>query len=192
MTYRILVTTDFSPPSDYALHYALGMLSRTTGAELHIGHVVASSRTKLEQDERLYRDAQERLRAVVAGTQAPAENAEGTVEREIIHHVRLAQDATAAIEQLALDVGADVVVVGTHQRRGIDRLVLGSVAEALLRRGRVPLLVARPAAYEGMERTPGLDPALPGAKLHDARRDLADSTVRFSWTGSSKHIAGLL
>lgn len=192
MTYRILVTTDFSPPSDYAVHYALGMLSRTTGAELHIAHVVASSRTKLEQDERLYRDAQERLRSFIQATQSSGADSGEVVHREIIQHVRLAQDATAAIEQLALDVAADVVVVGTHQRRGIDRLVLGSVAEALLRRGRVPLLVARPAAYEGMERTPGLEPALSGAKLHDASRDIADSTVRFSWTGSSKHIAGLL
>jgi nucleotide-binding universal stress UspA family protein len=191
MTYRILVTTDFSPPSDYAVHYALAMLSRTSGAELHIAHVVLSSRTNIEQDERLFRDAQDRLRSFIEATQAGA-SGDGAVKRDVIHHVRLARDATAAIEQLALDVAADVVVVGTHQRRGIDRLVLGSVAEALLRRGRVPLLVARPSAFDGMERTPTPDAALPGARLHDASRDIADSTVRFSWTGSSKHIAGLL
>src|SRR5215216_5695288 len=79
MTYRILVTTDFSPPSDYAVHFALGMLSRTTGAELHIGHVVASSRTHIEQDERLLRDAQDQLRSFIEATQAGA-NSDGSVK----------------------------------------------------------------------------------------------------------------
>lgn len=192
MTYRILVTTDFSPPSDYALHYALGMMSRTTGAELHIAHVVVdgSSRADVAQDERLMREGQARLTKVVEGTQGGG--SEPRIEREIVCHVRLARDATTAIEQLALDVGADVVVVGTHQRRGIDRLVLGSVAEALLRRGRVPLLVARPSAFEGMTPSPKIDPARPGAKLHDGRYDHEPPSIRALWTGSPKHIAGLL
>lgn len=191
MTYRILVTTDFSPPSDYALHYALAMLSRTTGAELHIAHIVvdASSHADVAQDERLMREGQARLEKLVAGTQGVGPE---RVEREVVYHVRLARDAVGAIEQLALDVGADVVVVGTHQRRGIDRLVLGSVAEALLRRGRVPLLVARPSAFEGMTPSPKIDPARPGAKLHDGRYDHEPPSIRALWTGSPKHIAGLL
>ncbi len=193
-TYRILVTTDFSPPSDYAVRYALAMLGRTDGAELHIAHVVVdgASRAAIDVDERLLREAQERLRAFVETTRGAVDDGETAIERPIVHHVRLASDATTAIEQLALDVEADVVVCGTHQRRGIDRLVLGSVAEALLRRGRVPLLVARPSAFDGMARTPKPDPAVPGAKLHDPRRDVMESTVRYTWTGSSRHIAGLL
>ncbi len=50
------------------------------------------------------------------------------------------------IAQLAADLEADLVVVGTHGRRGISRLVLGSVAEATMRLAPCPVLVVRPKA----------------------------------------------
>jgi nucleotide-binding universal stress UspA family protein len=192
MTYRILVTTDFSPASDYAVRYALAMLGRTTGAELHLGHVVvdAARHGRLARDERLLGDAQTRLRAVVTEASG-SQHGEPRQERAIVVHARLAERAAEGIEQLALDVGADVVVVGSRQRSAIVSLVLGSVAEELLRRARVPLLVARPSSYAGMERTASIEAPTPGADLHEARHDMA-STDRVTWVTSSSHIAGLL
>ncbi|MBN8611383.1 MAG: universal stress protein [Deltaproteobacteria bacterium] len=193
MTYRILVTTDFSPASDYAVRYALAMLGRTTGAELHLGHIVVDTARhgRLARDERLLGDAQTRLRAVVTEASA-ARGGEATQERPVVVHVRLAERAADGIEQLALDVGADVVVVGSRQRSALVSLVLGSVAEELLRRARVPMLVARPSSYVGMERTASIDAPKPGADLHEPRHDISASTDRVTWVTSSSHIAGLL
>jgi nucleotide-binding universal stress UspA family protein len=194
MSYRIVVATDFSEPSSYALRYALTILGRIPGSALHTVHVVVdtASHPNVGKDERLLGDALERLQANVrAIAEAAAENGE-RVEREVVHHVRLGKNAARGIEQVALDAGAELVVVGTHHRKGIDRLVLGSVAEDLLRSGRVALLIARPNAFEGMDRTPKLEPASPGADLHAARADMLESSERLAWRGRSSHIAGLV
>ena len=50
------------------------------------------------------------------------------------------------VTQVAREVEADVVVMATHGRTGLDRLVLGSVATATLQRADVPVLLVRPAA----------------------------------------------
>jgi hypothetical protein len=65
--------------------------------------------------------------------------------------------------QMAVDYDADLMVVGTHGRRGVERMMLGSVAEELVRKARCPVLVARPKDYTGLERTPRPDapPAQP-------------------------------
>lgn len=49
------------------------------------------------------------------------------------------------IAEAALDWQADLIVVGTHGRRGLDRLLLGSVAEGILRTTRTPVLLLPPA-----------------------------------------------
>ena len=48
---------------------------------------------------------------------------------------------------------ADLLIVGTHARRGVERLLLGSVAEALVREAPCPVLVARPVDYSGRSKT---------------------------------------
>jgi nucleotide-binding universal stress UspA family protein len=58
-------------------------------------------------------------------------------------------DAAPAIVEQAANGGADLVIVGTHGRRGIDRLVLGSVAEVVVRQARCPVqTVCRPAGQD--------------------------------------------
>lgn len=194
MTYRIVVAHDFSDPSAYALRYALAILGRIPGSELHLVHAVVDTAVAdhLRRDERDLGDALTRLRASVASARTAATADGERVERDVVYHVRLGKDAARAIEQVALDVSADLVVVGTHHRRGIERLVLGSVAESLLRSGRVPLLVARPSSFEGMERTPVMDPPKPGADLHAPRGDLVMSSERIAWSTPARHIAGLV
>lgn len=52
-------------------------------------------------------------------------------------------DIGFAIEQTARDVGAQVIVLGTHGRRGFRRLFLGSVAESVARQSTLPVLLVR-------------------------------------------------
>ncbi len=60
----------------------------------------------------------------------------------IVTHV-MVESAAQQVAQLAADLEADLVVVGTHGRRGVPRLLLGSVAEMTLRLAPCPVLVVR-------------------------------------------------
>jgi hypothetical protein len=62
------------------------------------------------------------------------------------------------ILQLATDLTADLVVVGSHRRKGIERLVLGSVSEQIVRKACCQVLVARPKDY-GAAAIPEIEPA---------------------------------
>jgi nucleotide-binding universal stress UspA family protein len=70
--------------------------------------------------------------------------------KRIVLHVRLGS-ADMEIAQLASDVGADLVVVGTRQLTGLDRLLLGSVGANLIRNAPCPVLVCRPKSVAPLE-----------------------------------------
>ncbi|MGR4064745.1 MAG: universal stress protein, partial [Vulcanimicrobiaceae bacterium] len=57
----------------------------------------------------------------------------------------LGGDPSDAIAACVADVGADLIVIGSHGRSGLPRLFLGSVAEGVLRKSPVPVLVIREA-----------------------------------------------
>ena len=81
----------------------------------------------------LRREGEEALAAVgsVAGDRVPVETAvfEGSPSRKIVRY--------------AEREGCDLIVMGTHGRGGIDRLLLGSVAERVVRSSEVPVLTVR-------------------------------------------------
>ena len=52
-------------------------------------------------------------------------------------------DARDAIDQTAAEIGADLIVMGTHGRRGVSRALLGSVAETVVRTAPCPVLTIR-------------------------------------------------
>lgn len=76
-------------------------------------------------------------------------------------------DAAATIDAIARERGAALVVMVTHGRTGFDRVLLGSVAEALVRAGSTPLLLVR-AGHEA----PGLADARPARPQRDEDRPL--------------------
>jgi nucleotide-binding universal stress UspA family protein len=193
MSYRIVVGIDFTEASTQALQTALNVLSATPHAELHLTHVVIDpdAGRHLERDESLMTEAYKKLRAFLL---EESMNLPGTdrFERHVVYHVRLAKNPAHALEQVAFDVDADLVVVGTHARKGIEKWILGSVADALLQNGRVPLLVARPSNYEGMTRSEQIEPAKPGVDIHAQRHDFVYSTEHLVFGKRNSHVAGLL
>jgi nucleotide-binding universal stress UspA family protein len=68
----------------------------------------------------------------------------GPVDRVVAH--QRAFSPAEEIAQLAADLEADLVVIGTHGRRGVSRALLGSVAETTVRLAPCPVLVVRPKA----------------------------------------------
>jgi hypothetical protein len=72
-------------------------------------------------------------------------------------HTRIGPPADAIL-QLAVDVGAELIVVGTHGRRGVRKLLLGSVAEQLIQAGHCPILVAHPRDFSGLAHSDTVEP----------------------------------
>lgn len=146
---RILVPMDFSPPSEAALAYAL-TLARVSGATVHVCHVIptlhlldALYEHGLEQPEsvkRIKQKARQRVKDLVAAAQTGG----GDVKVQV-HHSE--GDAAPGVLEWTAKLKPDLIVMGTHGRRGAKRFFLGSVTEAVVRRAPCPVLTLRgPAA----------------------------------------------
>ena len=139
---RILAPTDFSPGADNALQWAVGMCE--SNAEITILHVLdlslvgaAGLPTEMaampavgQLIDRLRAEAREEMRKVAARyPQAKTLIREGSPR--------------ATILDVAREIGADLIVMGTHGRTGLAHIFFGSVAEYVVRHSRIPVLTVR-------------------------------------------------
>ena len=134
---KILVATDFSEGSDEALTQAMEMAA-TTRAAIELVHVIVLSEefaydsvhfdvapgTLYLNVDRLLSERANRVKA--AGLSCTTKILEG--------------GAVAEITQRARSIDADLIVVGTHGRTGLNRAMMGSVAERVVRRASCPVL----------------------------------------------------
>ena len=136
----VLVGIDFSEHSKQILRTAAS-IAGPAGSELHLVHVLPSAMMGVSRADRELSFASE-LDRCRRDLDRFAMEVSGSVER-IAGHLR-AGAPDVEIAQLASDIGADLIVVGTHGRSGLDRLLLGSVAESLVRNAPCPVLTWRP------------------------------------------------
>jgi nucleotide-binding universal stress UspA family protein len=142
----ILHPTDFSERSGYALQLACS-LARDHGARLVIVHVMP---VPLVQEKRLYR---EEMAGELNRLGAP------DVRVQVEHRLEEG-DAARQILRVAQEIGCDLIVLGTRGRTGLGRLLMGSVAEQVLRRASCPVLTVRAAfALSGPAGAPPLEEA---------------------------------
>jgi nucleotide-binding universal stress UspA family protein len=142
---KILLATDFSPASEATLPYAL-TIARQYGSTLYIAHVISpefmdllpseATAAKLQEARQFTQQNMERLLSAVSprGVSCQPLIGEGAiwdVLQEIIHQN-----------------GIDLMVVGTHGRRGLRKLLLGSVAEKVFRLAPCPVLTVGPQTSE--------------------------------------------
>ncbi len=141
----ILYPTDFSPCAQLAFGYATE-LARCFGARLHLLHVIALH-SDLPYDpmfyvpaaDEAYARAEEETRAALSELAvSPA-----AVEVSSVVTVLRAADPSAAILAYEESHAIDLVVMGTHGRRGAARLLLGGHAEAVMRHSRCPVVTLR-------------------------------------------------
>jgi nucleotide-binding universal stress UspA family protein len=141
---RILHPTDFSDSASKALAYALDLAART-GAALHLLHVVHGRDTYAGQTH-LGAQADEnlliRLRELV-NAQLGALPSEARGSLDLAYELAEGRHAAPAILEHATRRDVDLLAMGTHGRRGLRHLFLGSVAEEVLRRASCPALVVR-------------------------------------------------
>jgi nucleotide-binding universal stress UspA family protein len=157
----IVAATDFSEVSNLALQQAWQLATQRSDAELHVVHVVddrrgpTSKSAELQREEQLLAELPDAVRNhAIAQAQA---GKLPPLHRPLGVHVRLGKPAPSIL-QLAADLDAALVVVGSHGRSGLSKLVLGSVSEELVKSGRLPVLVSRPKNLEGMAQSAKLDP----------------------------------
>jgi nucleotide-binding universal stress UspA family protein len=132
---KILYPTDFSSYSTQAYFHAVG-LAETYGASLTVVHVHTPG---APGDKAHWRSQLEQVR--------PAN------PKIAVSHVLLEGDPASEIARYAADAGIDVIVIGTRGRTGVDRLVLGSVAERVMREAPCSVLVVKlPKGVAGAER----------------------------------------
>jgi nucleotide-binding universal stress UspA family protein len=136
---------DFSESSIRALAYA-GVVARWYDAQLTVLHVVPTfepMQTRGDLGDPV------RLITPIPREQVIAEMSRSLNLDELSPRVTLlaeAGDPQATIVDQALSNNADLIVMGTHGRRGFKRLLLGSVTEAVLRDGPCPVLTVPPQA----------------------------------------------
>lgn len=142
---RILVPVDGSATSLRGLQEAIG-LARSEGSQLCLYHIVNELVLDASHSSGWYSDTLvESLRKngeeILAATAAVAKK-QG-LEPECILEESIGGMAGALIAEQARKCKADLIVMGTHGRRGVRRLTLGSDAEEVLRLSPVPVLLVR-------------------------------------------------
>lgn len=134
---NILVPTDFSAPSEAALAYAREIAGRFDAA-LHLVHVTenpflrAAVVDRRSREEAPMRWLQERL--------TDADRRRGAVAI-----VKQSDETASEILRYAKSSNIDLIVMGTHGRMGLARVVMGSVAEAVVRAAPCPVLTVHSA-----------------------------------------------
>jgi nucleotide-binding universal stress UspA family protein len=135
---QVVVAYDFSETADVALERAVDIACRAPDHVLHFVSVLESHQAYTTA-EKVQDELLERLRRTFD------ERAPG-VDIEFFVHARIGRVVHEILE-LAEEVGADMIVVGSHGLTGVRRLLLGSVSEAVVRAARCPVVIARPKGY---------------------------------------------
>jgi len=144
---HILVAVDGSDTSNFALQEAI-KLAKEQQATLRLVHVVDETPAYMTMDisysiadyQKAMREAGQKLLATSAAT---ARQAAVEVDTKFVILEVLAQRICDAINDEAKRWPADLIVIGTHGRHGFNHLLLGSVAEGVIRLAAKPVLVIR-------------------------------------------------
>jgi nucleotide-binding universal stress UspA family protein len=137
---RILVPTDFSPCSQDAVRYA-AVLAKRFGASISVLHVIETLSYTLTESLQwvdLYAHVRTLVEPMMDGLVRDLREQNFTAVGALIQGV-----AYDEIVKKAKEESADLIVMGTHGRRGMRHLLMGSVAERVVRAAPCPVLTVR-------------------------------------------------
>jgi len=142
---KILLATDFSPASEAALPYAL-TVARHYGSEVFVAHVIPPEFAELMAPELIPRIRQEAQRFA---QQYMDRLLSAGRQRGVSCHALIGEGAIwDVLQDMIQQNGLDLIVLGTHGRRGLRKLLLGSVAEEVFRMAPCPVLTVGPKTSE--------------------------------------------
>lgn len=148
---RILIATDFSEYSVEALDYAV-LLAKNFGADLYLFHAFEALPYKVPETASTARPgAFEWLRTLKEEEEQKLNSLVGEVGQKGVKAHPIFKEGVPfrEISKAAKEVGADLIVLGTHGRTGLERMMMGSVAERVVRGGPCPVFLVRPKALAG-------------------------------------------
>lgn len=144
---QVVVAYDFSPSAEEALMRAVDVAARAPQHVLHVvcaldpsGHV---RHVTADAADSIQHQASERVSAAFAGRETAS-------EVQFFIHARIGNPAEEILS-VAHEVGADLVFIGSHGKTGVERFLLGSVSERVVREARCPVMVVRPKGYENVD-----------------------------------------
>lgn len=145
---QVVIAYDFTPSAEEAVLRGIELACR---APQHVLHVVAAIDSRhgfpVAPTDRVDYEYAERVQKIVT-----ARLVEGFAGRETaseVHffvHARIGKPAEQILH-LAKEVGADFIIIGSHGKTGVERIVLGSVSERVVREAHCAVIVARAKTY---------------------------------------------
>ncbi len=142
---RILIPTDFSSPSEEALDIALE-LAALFDAELHVLHAVVLHADDPNDPAHHFPDVEElrrRLERIADERMSSALERRTSAAARVVRSQRRGISTAPVVLEYAEEIDADLIVMSTHGRRGLEHVLLGSVTEEVVRLARCPVLTVR-------------------------------------------------
>lgn len=161
--HRIIIAYDFSELAERAVWKGLALANADADTELHVLAVGAlqGDMLKLPEAEPMsHADASEHVRAKIAKVVEDYQQAHGALRLDKVAVYASEGHPSEQIVALAEELDADLIVMGTHSRTGLSRIMLGSVAEAVVRRAPCGVLVIRPRDFLKGEKLPEIQAPL--------------------------------
>lgn len=138
---QVVVAFDFSPSAELALARAVEVAARAPHHVLHIA--TALEATSYDTADAVQHRVAERVAAAFAGRPTAS-------EVQFYVHARIGKPADEILA-LAHEVGADLIFIGCHGKTGIERMLIGSVSERVVREAGCPVMVARTKSYPDVQ-----------------------------------------
>jgi nucleotide-binding universal stress UspA family protein len=151
---QILVAFDFSDTAELALQHAINMAAEPEERDFHF--LVALDPSKgigLKKNETInFQYAEEVQKLATKHIEGAYERMNRGGELSMLVHVRIGEPVPEILA-LADEIGASLILIGSHGRTGVKRLLLGSVSERVVREALCPVLVTRDRTYQDVTRS---------------------------------------
>lgn len=191
--FPVVVGVDFSEASAYAVQEGMQLARHVPRIELNFVHVVAAPADLHDADviealsERMGRTMakfESFVRDVMFVFGAPQEGA-----YDVAFHTRVGVPSRE-IHQVAVDTDSELIIVGADKSNGLRKLFHRTTVEELLKAAHVPVVVAKPKDYRGLERSPTPEPPRPGQGL--LSNGLSSYTYVDFREPQSIHVSGMI
>lgn len=155
--YLILAALSTDETGDFALFEAARVAAARPQSDLHVVYVAHADDTTQSND---LVSLERELARAPAALDTQIQRLQAVLPARVTAHLRAGQPARSIL-QTAIDIDADLIVIGTHQRSRFETIFSGSVAERVLQYAHCPVLIAVPKNYDGETKSEIIEPPCP-------------------------------
>lgn len=144
---QVVVAYDLAPGGELALARAVEVVAR---APQHVLHVVTALEAHHKIHKTTYSTADELHELIREHVKKAFDGRPTAAEIQFFIHVRIGKPVDTILD-VAQEVGADLLFIGSHNKVGFERLLIGSVSERVVREAKCPVMVVRPKEYKDVD-----------------------------------------